>query len=75
MDEDLKQENKANDIDPRLFVLLELGEGEEFDQDEQAFMLGLLEENGLITHDFKLTPAGIIAYEKEIGELEEENEE
>ena len=62
-------------IDPRLWVLLEMGEGEEFDQNEQAFMLGLLEENGLITHDLKLTPAGIIAYEKEIAELEEENEE
>lgn len=62
-------------IDPRLFVLLAIDEGEEFDQDEQAFTLGLLEENGLITHDLKLTAAGIIAYEKEIAELDEENEE
>lgn len=69
-----KEENKGK-IYTRLLVLLEMDEGEEFDQDEQAFMLGLLEENGLITHDLKLTQAGIKEYEKMIAELEEETDE
>lgn len=52
-----------------------MDEGEEFDQEEQAFMLGLLEENGLITHDLKLTQAGIKEYEKMIAEIDEETDE
>lgn len=62
-------------IDPRLLILLQMDEGEEFDQEEQAFMLGLLEENGLITHDLKLTQAGIKEYEKMIAEIDEETDE
>jgi hypothetical protein len=34
----------------------------------------MLEENGLITHDLKLTPEGEKAYEKEIAELGSEDE-
>jgi len=75
MENELRNEERNVDIDPRLFILLEKGKEEEFDQDEQAFMLGLLEENGLITHNLKLTQAGIVEYEKMIIELEEENDE
>lgn len=73
--EDGPNNEEKIEVDPRLLVLLELGEDEEFDEDEQSFMLGLLEENGLITHDLKLTQAGIRAYEKEIKDSKEENDE
>lgn len=73
--EDGPNNEEKIEVDPRLLVLLELGEDEEFDQDEQSFELGLLEVNELITHDLKLTPAGIKAYEKMLAEAEEEDDE
>jgi hypothetical protein len=74
-DQTNEKEIRKENLDPRLLILLELGEEEEFDQDEQAFMLGLLETNELITHDLKLTEAGIKEYQEMLEELEYENSE